>query len=74
MSDIVQLTQLTGDYSDNDLEALQEIYGMNYRGSVQDFDEGYYLIAFTFPRNGCADRAKDGLRYVWVSEDDLELV
>lgn len=63
----VALTQLTGDYSDNDLEALREILESGYSGEVWQFDYviNYYQVAFDFPEG------KDGLRYVWVSENDL---
>jgi hypothetical protein len=37
MSDqFFRLTQLTGDYSENDLEALQEILEMDFRGRIID--------------------------------------
>lgn len=63
----VSLTQLAGDYSENDLEALEEILEFNYKGEILQVDDvaNYFLVAFDFPE------ARDGLRYVWVSEGDL---
>jgi hypothetical protein len=71
----LRLTQLTGDYSEKDLEALKEILEMDFRGRIiQSADEeGYILVAFTFPRYGQPDRARDGQRYVFVSRADVKL-
>jgi hypothetical protein len=48
---------------------------MDFRGCIiQPVDEeGYILVAFTFPRYGQLDRARDGQRYVFVSRADVEL-
>ncbi len=52
MSDqFLRLTQLTGDYSENDLEALQEILEMDFRGCIiQPVDEeGVYIGCLYIP-------------------------
>lgn len=70
----LRLTQITGDYSNSDLEAPQEILEMDFRGRIiQPPDQGYILASFTFPHYGQPDRARDGQCYVWVSEGDMEI-
>lgn len=74
----VKLIKISGDYGLEELEVLQEILENDYRGDIRDEgDTGYSLIAFTFPSFGLhrlPGRAKDGLRFIWVLKDDLQLV
>lgn len=74
---VVRLTGLTGDYLAGHLPYLREILKADYRGNVRlnDLDCRYSLVAFTFPRSfDPAEVPADGLKFLWVSWEDLEVV
>jgi hypothetical protein len=73
---IVILTQVTGDYTQEEAEVLEEIYMNGYRGRIEAYGnpEKYHLVSFTYPYNRQNQRGKDGLTYLWVNEDDIEEV
>lgn len=73
---IVRVIQLTdSDYSGRDYSRLGVILLCDYRGRVTYPDTTHTQAAFTFPRWFDNDTcATDGLTYLWVKNEDLEVV
>jgi hypothetical protein len=77
LDSVVRVFQLTcPDYDDRDYSRLGQILLCDYRGQIRIADTTHSLVAFTFPRwfnpDGCC--VTDGLTYLWVSNNDLEIV
>jgi hypothetical protein len=74
---IVKVVSLTDvDYPDRDYSRLGTILLCDYRGCVTYPDRTHTQAAFTFPRwfdpDGCC--VYDGLTYLWVKNEDLQIV
>jgi len=77
LDSVVRVVQLTcPDYDDREYTRLCQILLCDYRGRLCYPDATHSLVAFTFPRwfNPDASCVTDGLTYLWVSNNDLEIV
>ena len=74
--DCVRVVAITDpDYSDRDYKRLGNILLNDYRGCVHLTDPNLTLVAFTYPRWFDDDTtATDGLTFLWVRNEDLEVV